>query len=461
MKRFLFTTLSLLLALTLTAQEKKEIVKKGINLGPLPAIAFDADKGLQLGGVLNIYDFGDGNTYPNPYSQWYIEASFFTKGSQQYVLIYDTKSLIPGVRFSPGVVLFNDKALDFYGFNGYQSYYDYERINEGKNNPESYLYTPYYKVARTHLIAKADFTGEIIKDKLFWEAGYQFSWFKQGAVDRAKVNKGKDPEKMFPDTEPTLYEQYRTWGIISDEEDGGGINSGLKLGLMYDTRDVENSPNKGLWIEGHAILAPKWLGTTNPYYRYSFTFRHYVPLVMKKLTLAYRLNYQGTMGKSSPYYVLPFLSTFGMNYDRDGMGGYRTVRGMIRNRVQSLDAAFYNAELRWKFVEFPLFKQNIAFSLTAFSDGAICVRPYDMSFQKEVTDFSTPALYMAAKKEYDDYMARSIMSGSGHSDKLHVTLGGGLRFIMNQNFIVAFEYGKPLNKQDGNGAFYINTGYLF
>ena len=68
---------------------------------------------------------------------------------------------------------------------------------------------------------------------------------------------------------------------------------------------------------------------------------------------------------------------------------------------------------------------------------------------------------MAAKKEYDDYMAQSTTYGTNHFDALHATVGAGLRFIMNQNFIVAFEYGKPLNKQDGNGAFYINTGYLF
>ena len=49
-------------------------------------------------------------------------------------------------------------------------------------------------------------------------------------------------------------------------------------------------------------------------------------------------------------------------------------------------------------------------------------------------------------------------------DLPHITVGAGLRFIMNQNFIVAFEYGKPVgkySKQDGKGAFYINTGYLF
>ena len=41
--------------------EKKEIVKTGYNFGPLPAVAFDADKGFQLGALLNIYDFGDGS----------------------------------------------------------------------------------------------------------------------------------------------------------------------------------------------------------------------------------------------------------------------------------------------------------------------------------------------------------------------------------------------------------------
>ena len=47
------------------------------------------------------------------------------------------------------------------------------------------------------------------------------------------------------------------------------------------------------------------------------------------------------------------------------------------------------------------------------------------------------------------------------ADGFHGTAGAGLRFIMNQNFIVAFEYARCFNKQDGNGAFYINTGFLF
>ena len=442
---------------------KKDIVKTGLNFGPLPAVAFDADKGFQLGALLNIYNFGDGSTYPNPMSHWYFEASFFTKGSQLFVVSYDNKTLIPGVRWSTAVTLTNDKAMDFYGFNGYRSYYDAEMVALGKDksNMDNYIYTPKYRINRIALLAKTDFVGNIWNKKLFWEAGYHFSYFKQGykneqALNLDKVNKNKDPEKMFPADEPTIFDLYRRWGIISEEEAWGGINSTVRLGLLFDTRDKEGAPSRGIWAEGHLMLAPKWLGTTNPYYRYSLTFRHYLPIVDRDiLTFAYRLNYEGTIGDKAPYYVLPYITTVGQSYDRDGMGGYRTIRGIMRNRVQGLDMASYNAELRWRFVNFQLWKQNIAFGLSVFSDGTMVTKEYDMSFKGDEQ-------YRA---EYENYMSQGA-----DSDRPHITVGAGLRFIMNQNFIVAFEYGMPISKfsknpiiknQDGKGAFYINTGFLF
>ncbi len=208
------------------------------------------------------------------------------------------------------------------------------------------------------------------------------------------------------------------------------------------------------------ILAPKWLGTSTPYYKYSATFRHYIPIVRNdKLTFAYRLNYEGSIGDDVPYYVLPYITTMGQTYDRDGMGGFRTIRGIMRNRVQGLDMASYNAEIRWRFVSFALWKQNIAFGLNLFSDGTMVTRQYDMSFGRDASEFASVADFQAAKSEYDDYMSRGL-----ERDRPHVTVGAGFRFIMNQNFIVCLEYGKPVgkyHKQDGNGAFYINTGYLF
>ena len=466
--RYIFTLLlSTLMAVSALAQEssKQEIVKTGYNFGPLPAVAFDADKGFQLGALLNIYDFGDGSTYPNTRQQWYFEASFFTKGSQLFVVSYDNRFLIPGVRWSSTFTLTNDKAMDFYGFNGYMSYYDHAQVAAGKDkaNHNDYIYTPKYRVNRLAMLFKSDFTGNIWQNKLFWEAGYHLSYIKQGykdeqALNLEKINKNKEDYKMFPANETPVFDLYRRWGIISEDEAWGGWNSTVRLGLLFDTRDKEGAPSRGVWAEAHATLAPKWLGTTNPYYRYSMTFRHYLPIVKNDiLTFAYRLNYEGTIGKTAPYYVLPFITVMGPSYDRDGMGGYRTIRGLMRNRVQGLDVASYNAELRWRFVNFALWNQNIAFGLSAFSDGTMVTRNYDMSFKGEEQH----------RAEYDEYMART---GNRSADRPHITVGAGLRFIMNQNFIVAFEYGLPVSKfskdeliknQDGNGAFYINTGFLF
>ena len=440
----------------------KEIIKTGLNYGPLPAVAFDADKGFQMGALLNIYNFGDGGTYPNPYSQWYFEASFFTKGSQLFVISYDNKTLIPGVRWSSNFTLTNDKAMDFYGFNGYMSYYDHAKVADGKDktNQDAYIYTPKYRMNRVAVLFKTDFTGNIWNNKLFWEAGYHLSYFKHGydggALNLDKINKGKEEYKQFPADEKPIFDLYREWGIISEEEAWGGLNSALRLGLLYDTRDKEGAPSRGIWAEAHTTIAPKILGTSIPYYRYSATFRHYLPVIDNDiLTFAYRLNYEGTFGDDAPYYVLPYITVMGQNYDRDGMGGYRTIRGLMRNRVQGLDVASYNVELRWRFVNFALFNQNIAFGLSAFSDGTMVTRNFDMTFRGEEQ-------YRA---DYDAYIAQGL-----DSDRPHITVGAGLRFIMNQNFIVAFEYGLPISKfssndlikgQDGDGAFYINTGYLF
>lgn len=440
-----------------TQDQKKEIKKTGFNFGPLPAIAFDADKGFQLGALLNVYDFGDGSTYPNTRQQWYVEASFFTKGSMQIIAWYDNRFLIPGVRWSTAFTFTNDKAMDFYGFNGYMSYYDHERVAEGKDksNHDAYLYSPKYRINRLAALFKTDFVGNLWDKKLFWEAGYHLSYLqqgykKQGALNLDKINKNKADYKAFPAAEETIFDLYRKWGIIPEDEAWGGLNSSVRVGILFDTRDKEGAPSRGIWAEAHATLAPKWLGTTNPYYRYSITFRHYVPIIKNDiLTFAYRLNYEGSFGSDDPYYVLPYLTTMGQTYDRDGMGGYRTTRGIMRSRVQGLDMASYNAEIRWRFVSFKLWKQNIAFGLSAFSDGTMVTKEYDMSFRGKEED----------RTEYEEYMAK----GEDH-DKPHITVGGGLRFIMNQNFIVAFEYGLPvgkLRKQDGKGAFYINTGYLF
>jgi len=437
---------------------KEDIVKKGISFGPLPVVAFDQDKGFQYGGLLNLYDFADGSHYPHPRQQWYIEASAFTKGTQQYFLTYDAKHLIPGVRMSlAGTVMF-DKAMDFYGYNGYQSIYQQDSVNYWRNSknktgmPSEYM-TAFYRLERLAITAKADFVGNLWENKLFWQAGYYFSKYRYRSIDVEGINKGKPEAEKF--SGKTLYEKYIEWGIIPEKEKEGGFTSALRLGLMYDTRDFEAAPSSGIWTEGHITLAPNFLGTTHSYYRYMLAFRHYVPVVKNQLTFAYRLNYQGSIGNYLPYYIMPVFSNIGKEYDRDGIGGYRTVRGIMRDRIQGLDVAFLNAEFRWKFMRFHLGKQNVYLGLNAFLDGGMVTRNYDMSFRPNPLIDYQPDVCLSMEKEYKKYVDTS------KADKFHAAAGGGFRIAINQNFIIAIDYAKPFDKQDGKGSMYINTGYLF
>lgn len=353
----------------ITYNEKGEIIKTGLNFGPLPVVAFDADKGFEFGALLNIFNFGDGKTYPEPKSQWYIEASAYVKrgkiGTQQYVVSYDNKHLTKNynLRMCAAANILVNTALDFYGFNGYESHYD------------STLPIGFYRHKRLTANAKVDFIGEIAKN-FYWEAGYHFHYFNLGAY--------QDFDKENPEDSPvpvSLYDLYRSWGIIPDEQTGNQFSSALRLGIVYDSRDYEASPSRGLWVDAHLITAPKFLGSSNPYNKVNVTFRHYVPIYKDKVVFAYRLDYQGFLGKDVPWYVLPYFTVVGSLYDRDGLGGYRTVRGILYNRVQGPHMGFFNAEVRYRFIDFRLWKQNIAFAISGFCDGA--GNGYDQQDRKE------------------------------------------------------------------------------
>lgn len=421
--------------------DKNEIVKTGINLGPLPVVAFDADRGFQYGALLNLYNFGDGSNYPNPNSSWLFEASAYTKGTAKLIVNHDNKTLIPGTRMSICSGYYFDKALDFYGFNGYQSIYDMDILdiqyadNEAGNKLAAKNKKPkgFYRHGRKMFKIKADFSGEFLKN-LHWEAGYNFMWIRTDSFR---------PEGYVVENDNSLYSLYREWGIIPEEQANGGLVSAIRLGLKYDSRNVENNPTRGIWAEGHLELAPSWLGTSSEYYKFSLTMRQYIPIVSDKLTFAYRAGYEGFFG-DAPWYILPFYTSMGPITDFDGYGGYRSIRGLMLNRLQGLHIGFYNAEIRWKFVDFKLWNQNIAFALSAFNDGGHVFKGYDITNKTDLK----PELY---KK----FVNTSI------KDSYHGSAGAGLRFIMNQNFIVAFEFAKCFNKQDGEKAFYINTGFLF
>ncbi|MGQ9621226.1 MAG: hypothetical protein ACUVTX_09630, partial [Bacteroidales bacterium] len=231
MKKIISTLLFFNVLLSMRAQEQE--IKKGWNFGILPAITFSTDLGFQYGGLIDLYNYGTGDIYPEYYHKFYLEISRFTKGSGIYRFNYDSDHLIPGIRISTDLAYLPDEAYDFYGFNGYDAVLNKEWLDE--DSPD-YKTRMFYMHRRTLLRFKNDFQGKLSGEKLKWNAGFAIQNFKLSEVNLDKLNRGKDPEDQLPDV-PGLYELYRNWGVISQEEANGGLINTVKLGITYDTRD--------------------------------------------------------------------------------------------------------------------------------------------------------------------------------------------------------------------------------
>jgi hypothetical protein len=226
-------------------EENGENKKIGWNMGIIPVVSYNSDLGFQYGALTNVYNYGDGTHFPKYYHSIYAEVSRYTKGSGIFRLFYDSEFLIPNIRFTADISYLPDQALDFYGFNGYDAVYN--KVFEDESSA-AYKTRMYYKHQRNIFRVKLDFQGKTPVKNLRWVLGYKLINVEIGSVPIDKLNQGKDSVNMLPDVN-TLFDDYVAWGIIKPEEVVGALHNGLKLGLVYDTRDNEPCPMKGIWTE--------------------------------------------------------------------------------------------------------------------------------------------------------------------------------------------------------------------
>lgn len=423
---------------------KREKVKSGFNFGALPAISFDSDLGFQYGLIGNLFNYGDGSYYPDYKWSLYGEWSRTTKGSGTNQLFFDSKYLLPhGIRITADLSFLTEKALDFYGFNGFEVTYHPEFEDDDSAN-DIYKSRMYYRHERKLTRISFDFQGKLYGKNWKWLAGFGRYDNKIATVDIEKLNKGLDDDEKLPDI-ATLYDKYVDFGFIKpDEADGGGFNT-LKLGIVYDSRDNEPNPEHGFWIEAMTMTAPSFLGNSeSAFTKLALIYRHYVPIVANKVTLAYRLGYQGTLDGETPFYMQPFMITTNTKVTKnDGLGGAKSLRGILRNRVIGDAFTYANLELRYKFLQFTKWNQNFYLALSGFGDFGMVTKPI------EIDRSLLPAL-----ENYSDYFDLD-------DDKLHTAFGAGLHIAMNQNFILAVDYGLAADERDGKSGMYISIGFLF
>ena len=429
--------LLLALAPTVAGAQDEMKVKTGWNFGPLPAIGYNSDLGLQLGVLCDIYYYGDGygngSVYPDYKHKFNVEASYYFKGSGVFHFFYDSKYLIPGnIRLTFAATYLPNPIMSFYGFGGAASPYHKALDKRGG--------TAFYSMSRDVTRVLADFSGRVA-GPLNWAAGVAFWNYRIGDVTL---------EKYRENASNSLYNLYRKYGIITDDEAAGGSRMEFKAGLVFDTRDHEAAPSRGIRAEAVAYGSPDMFQRKADYIKLTAHFRHYVPLSGDKIVLAYHLAYQGTVAGNVPFYMQSNITTpYLRQVNSEGLGSINTLRGMLYNRIVGDGIAWANAEVRFRVASFDLIGQSWYVALNPFFDAGAVVQPFREERMREVwNDTWIP------KEE------RALVY-SGLGERLHMSAGLGVKLAMNRNFIISAEWAKPFARQDGTNGLNVGLNYIF
>lgn len=130
-----------------------------------------------------------------------------------------------------------------------------------------------------------------------------------------------------------------TGNLIQREVIGtyGGTNSGIGLGLQYDSRDAQFYPRKGFLGEIHFVRDDSWSGSNYQFSKFTFDITNYLSLAPKSV-LASNFNLI-LSSKNTPYYLLGLL------------GGGKRLRGVFEGQYRDRIAGQAQVEFRQEFLK--------------------------------------------------------------------------------------------------------------
>ena len=367
----------------------------GFEVGGLPVAAFDSDEGFGYGAFAQLYDYGDGEYAPY---RWSLQPTLYntSKGRLEAYAFFDAPHLLPGGwRLNGWVGYERFVATPYYGL-GNDAPYD--PTLDAEDGPNPY----WYRFGRTR--AAARFTLQYGISSTPWRL-----LLGVGIED-------VDVDPLPRDEGTTLFAQE--FGAAST----GYGSSFLRAGLVRDTRDRETGTRTGSWSEFLVWWSDESLASHFSAVRWTLTDRRYCTLA-EGLVLAHRMALQG-VDDGAP---LPELTRLQTSFQQqEGLGGAKTVRGVLRNRYTGRGMFVWNSELRWRAADFAALGRSFHAVLSAYLD------------QGRV-------------------WAGGVRADDIFSD-LHRGYGGGLRVGMGENFVVAFDGG---TSSETGLQIYLGLGYLY
>lgn len=149
----------------------------------------------------------------------------------------------------------------------------------------------------------------------------------------------------------------------------GGLVSILQSSLIYDTRDFEPDPTRGIVAELSNEFSAPWIGSEFFFDKILLQFKHYYqvwPEVLPRTILASRLGYGTILGDQAPFFE--YQDQWSPDGSVKGLGGSQTLRGYKANRLLGRTVAYGNVELRHQLGEATFWDQHFSLGLVPFLD---------------------------------------------------------------------------------------------
>jgi hypothetical protein len=366
--------------------------RKRTQVTALPALNYDSDEGFGYGVVGGIYRYDDDD---RSLYTWSLEPTIFftTNGRREVFLFSDMPYLFGGAwRLSINVGFSRECCAPYYGF-GNGSEFD-PALAADSIAPRFYTYDR----DRWTFVAN-----------LQWRAKPTLR-FLAGLAVFHNASESRGPNTRFAEDVAA--------GVVPTET-LSAASVGPKFGIVFDTRDFERDPHRGVWIAALVWQGLEFLGSATSFTRVTGAARGYLPLG-PSFTLAGRVlgeRIAGTMSVS----MMPNMGSSFRDYE--GIGGGSSVRGVFRARFLGGSRFLGNAELRWRGGQFSGFGARMRFGAVAFVD---------------------------AGREWD--------VGGTDPDRLPVGRGAGFRWSWGDAFVVAIDFG---HGTEAGTQMYLGLGHLF
>jgi len=392
---------------TIVAEVEDE-ARSGLEIGILPAINFDSDTGFGFGVIANLAMFEPEHRL----HRWRVTAQGYAsvkdgpKGAEfplqhHYIKLDMPDSLTDGLRLRVVGRFRRQVNVGYFGVGNATEETVSADVFDPELEPDEHLRAfRFYQYDRIYPELKANVQFRLLEGvEVFGGLGVTWNWITAYPGSKLQM----DAAQVVG---------VGRHGLID-----------AQVGLLYDTRDEETSPQSGMFHE-ISLRGGKLVERSEAFGGANATFRIYQAIFDEYLAVAARLMADLLFG-DAPVYE---LANHGGLFPTTAIAGGEAIRGLPGQRYHGKIKLLGNVELRSKLVDFTLFEQDFNLGLIAFFDTG---------------------------RVWADYKANELFDGTGVGLKYGV--GGGLRIQWGQTFVIRGDVGWS---PDGLGI-YININHIF